>query len=162
MGCSKVQEKTSNSPGRYSASLLEVTADKGKGFYKDGFIHHDRKMKQTVIGTYVHGIFDNQVFRRTILDLAAEMFDIKLESKAKAGRGYLFIVIDPSVFIDINKFKQNVSDRIAEIKAGRKAEGIGEIFIPGEKSQRTKEENLKNGYIEVEDKVIEELKELSK
>ena len=94
--------------------------------------------------------------------LTKEMFDIKLESKAKAGRGYLFIVIDPSVFIDLNKFKQNVSDRINEIKQGRKAEGVSEIFVPGEKSERTKQENLKNGYMEIQDKVIEELKELSK
>jgi LDH2 family malate/lactate/ureidoglycolate dehydrogenase len=88
------------------------------------------------------------------------MFNLKLEDKTKVCRGYLFIVIDPSVFGELSVFKQNVSDLIKKIKSSRKAKGVKEIFIPGERSQRTKEENLKKGYLEVDDKIIKELKEL--
>ena len=48
-----------------------------------------------------------------------------------------------------------------EIKALKKADGVEEIFLPGERSGRKAEENAANG-IEVPQPVYEELLELGK
>ena len=49
----------------------------------------------------------------------------------------------------------------AQIKALKKADGVEEIFLPGERSGRKAEENAANG-IEVPQPVYEELLELGK
>jgi LDH2 family malate/lactate/ureidoglycolate dehydrogenase len=81
-----------------------------------------------------------------------------LEEKGK--RGFFFLAFNPGAFEDINKFKDNVSKLIEEIKSKRKEEGVEEIFVPGERSERLKNENLKKEFIEIDDKIIEEIKAL--
>jgi L-2-hydroxycarboxylate dehydrogenase (NAD+) len=76
----------------------------------------------------------------------------------KTNRGFLFIVMDPSVFIDLKSFKENTKQIVKKIKNSRKAKGIDEIFVPGERSERIKRENLKNGYLEIDKKIIDEIK----
>ncbi|MCK4327494.1 MAG: Ldh family oxidoreductase [Candidatus Diapherotrites archaeon] len=78
----------------------------------------------------------------------------------KTGRGFLFQVIDPEAFAGRDEFEEKVSRLVEEVKASRKAEGVEEIFVPGEKSARKKRENLKNGFIEVDDALWEELSSL--
>ena len=73
------------------------------------------------------------------------------------GRGFLFIFIDPSVFQDIDKFKKDVSFLIQKIKNSRKENGVDEIFFPGEHSERTKEENMKKDYLELDERIINEI-----
>ena len=75
-------------------------------------------------------------------------------------RGYFFIIVDPSKFIGLDKFKANVEQLKKRIKEARKASGVDEIFLPGEHSDRIKEENLKKGYLEIDDKIVEEIKNL--
>jgi len=80
------------------------------------------------------------------------------ENDDKPGRGFIFIVIDPSIFSDIKAFKSNVKEVVNKMKSGRKAKGVDEIFFPGEKDERTKQENLERGYLEIDKRIIDEIK----
>jgi len=41
-----------------------------------------------------------------------------------------------------------------------KAKGVKEILTPGEKEEKSMKEKMQEGYLEVEDKIIEEIKKL--
>ncbi|UCD04381.1 MAG: Ldh family oxidoreductase [Candidatus Woesearchaeota archaeon] len=94
--------------------------------------------------------------------LAGAFIRAKMGSRIKDGldRGYLFLVIDPKIFVDVNTFKKEVSDLFEEVKSAKKAEGFDEILIPGEHAKRLMDENLKKGYLEVDDKIIKEIRSL--
>lgn len=75
-------------------------------------------------------------------------------------RGAVFIAINPESFTNLEEFKRKNSELIKQIKSSRKAKDINEILIPGESSRRKRGENLKKGYIEVNENVIESIKKL--
>lgn len=91
--------------------------------------------------------------------LTKTLFDIDHKEEGKANRGFMFIVIDPASFGDVGAFKKRVSKLINEIKSCRK-DGVDEIFVPGERSERTKQENLSRGFVEIDDKFMEDLEAL--
>lgn len=72
--------------------------------------------------------------------------------------GNLVIAISPEIFLDTNEFKTRVSKIIEQVKSARKIDGVEEIFIPGERGNEFKEDNLKHGEIEIEDNLLEKLK----
>jgi LDH2 family malate/lactate/ureidoglycolate dehydrogenase len=74
--------------------------------------------------------------------------------------GSLFIAIDPDLLVDVETFKANASDLINKVKQSRKANGIEEIRLPGEKSKALREEVNKTGLVEVEEAILKELKYL--
>jgi len=94
--------------------------------------------------------------------LAGAFVRAKMGSKIKGGldRGYLFIAIDPEIFVDIETFKEEVSELIKEIKACKKANGVKEILVPGEHAQRTIKESLKKGYLDVDENIIDDIQNL--
>lgn len=103
--------------------------------------------------------------RGSALALAIEiltkiMFKVNSKDKTKIARGYLFICFNPAVFQNLKEFKSDVSKLVRKIKRSRKAQGIKEIFVPGEQSQRIKEKNLKRNYLELDSKIIEEIQSL--
>jgi len=73
-------------------------------------------------------------------------------------RGAIFLAIDPSFFTDLDEFKKRNSELVSQIKSSRKAKGVNEILIPGERAKRKREENLRRGYFEVNDSVIENIR----
>jgi adenosylcobyric acid synthase len=101
MGSSLAPDEVLCGPDEYAISLLEVTADKDKNSYLDGYIYHNKRSKQTIIGTYVHGVFDNSLFRKMVIDLAAETFGLKLEEVRKPD-------------LDFQKFKESQYDHLAD------------------------------------------------
>jgi L-2-hydroxycarboxylate dehydrogenase (NAD+) len=71
-------------------------------------------------------------------------------------KGDLIMAIDPSKFVDINEFKEEVDDFIAEIK------NSGEnIFIPGDMEVRNVKKAKKEG-LPIDDKLYLQLKEIAK
>jgi len=92
--------------------------------------------------------------------LSKTMFGLGGSKENVGKRGFFFMVFNPAAFQDINKFKEDVSKLIKEIKSSRKAEGVKEIFVPGERSERLKQENLKKDFLEIDKKIIEEIKGL--
>jgi ureidoglycolate dehydrogenase (NAD+)/L-2-hydroxycarboxylate dehydrogenase (NAD+) len=78
-------------------------------------------------------------------------------------RGALFIIISPELFHNkLLVFKKKVTNFLNEQKNAKKKNGINEIFIPGEKGERRKNEILKAGFIDIDDKILEEVKKLRK
>jgi LDH2 family malate/lactate/ureidoglycolate dehydrogenase len=75
--------------------------------------------------------------------------------------GTLFLVLDPSVFVEVAGFKRAVSAYLAEIKGSRLAPGFDEILIPGERSFRTRRESLARG-VHVADNVWQNVARLAR
>ncbi|MFA5075867.1 MAG: Ldh family oxidoreductase [Patescibacteria group bacterium] len=88
--------------------------------------------------------------------LTRSMFKIE----PNTTRGFLFFCFDPQVFIPLGEFGGEIKKLIKEVKNSRKAPGVKEIFLPGEQSARIRKENLKKGYLEVDENIIKEIKEL--
>jgi len=106
------------------------------------------------------GGYKGYVLALTVEVLSRSMYGIPLDENVIGKRGFTFILLDPSKFGDLNEFKANISDLIKQIKSSRKAEGVEEIFVPGERSERIKQENLKKGFIEIENKIVDDIKKL--
>ena len=88
------------------------------------------------------------------------MFDIDIHNETKANRGFFFAFFNPEVFRPVDEFKESVSKLVDDIKNSRKADGVSEIIIPGEQGDKIKEENLKKGYVELDERIWEETKAL--
>ena len=90
--------------------------------------------------------------------LAGSFVRAKMGSRIKDGldRGYLFIVINPTIFVDIKTFKDEVSELIKEVKSSK-----GDVLVPGERAKSTMEKNLNNGFLEIDEKIVEEIKKLN-
>jgi len=75
-------------------------------------------------------------------------------------KGDLFIAIDPSAFGDPKMFREMVEAHVVEVKNTRRAPGVEEIRVPGERSFREKERRLREG-ISVGDGVWKQVSELA-
>ena len=71
--------------------------------------------------------------------------------------GTTFIAISPSLLMDIGEFTKRSSDLIEKVKLSRTKDGQA-IHIPGYDSESEIQEILKSGEIEIEEKIIEDLK----
>lgn len=78
----------------------------------------------------------------------------------EGGWGSLYILIDPSIFRNLNKFKDEVQKAIDTLKAAPKAEGIQEIYFPGEQSYVKRQKNLKNDEIKISEQLMNQLQAL--
>ena len=73
--------------------------------------------------------------------------DVGFASKGQhENTGFALILIDPARFRPIDEFKAGVDGYIRSIKTGTKAEGVKEIFLPGEIEMRKFEQFLETGY----------------
>ena len=95
-----------------------------------------------------------QIFAGALV--GADSFDNESENA-----GNLIIAIDPSIMLDENEFLTEVSRIQSVIKSARKAEGISEIFLPGERGDRLTQHVLKTGEIEIEENLWKQLLEKS-
>ncbi len=75
--------------------------------------------------------------------------------------GHLVLAIDPNLFGDRDEFIRKVTTLIEKIKATKKLPGVEEIFVPGEKGNRQTAGVRASGMIEVEDNLLEELREVA-
>jgi len=75
-------------------------------------------------------------------------------------KGELLIAIDPATFGDPALFRTTVEAHIAEIKAVKKAPGVEEIRVPGERSFAERERRIRAG-VPVEDGLWEQVGELA-
>ena len=57
----------------------------------------------------------------------------------------MFIAIDPAAFGDAALSAQRVAAYLPELKSSRRAPGVSEIRIPGERGHRLKKEAMRNG-----------------
>jgi len=75
---------------------------------------------------------------------------------APQGVGHFLGAVDVSHFIDADAFRAGVSAMAGEIKALRRAEGVDEVLLPGERSARSAEKKSVEG-VEVPEAVCAEL-----
>lgn len=71
--------------------------------------------------------------------------------------GTVFIAISPELLVGTDNFKKHASELVKKVKAGR-SKDTQKIHIPGYDSETTKQAILDNGEIEMEDKLINDLK----
>ncbi|HTI79340.1 MAG TPA: Ldh family oxidoreductase [Acetobacteraceae bacterium] len=74
--------------------------------------------------------------------------------------GYVFIAFKPDLFAPIDEYRQDVSRRIAAIKATPRQVGVAEIRIPGERSYATRARLVLEG-IEIDEKIYDALGRLA-
>jgi LDH2 family malate/lactate/ureidoglycolate dehydrogenase len=66
----------------------------------------------------------------------------------RAGiKGHLFLAIDPACFGNPAAFRESVRAYIAQIKGSRKAPGVTEIRIPGERAFAERARSLREGVV---------------
>jgi LDH2 family malate/lactate/ureidoglycolate dehydrogenase len=79
----------------------------------------------------------------------------------KQDVGHFFCLLDIDAFMDVGEFKGRMDEMIGKIKGCRRRPGVEEILVPGERSQRRVEENLKKG-VKVDPATLKELEQLAK
>lgn len=82
--------------------------------------------------------------------------------KSLGSWGNLVIAINPEIFVDKNDFQSNVSKLIDDMKNSRKADGFSEVLVPREMSEKKRENHLKEGFLEIDDKIIDGIKKWPK
>lgn len=72
--------------------------------------------------------------------------------------GNLLMAIDPELLTDRETFKKNISEMVQKVKATKKLPGVKEIYVPGERGNVLTRQRLDLGEIEIEDKLLDELR----
>ncbi|HAJ94671.1 MAG TPA: cobyric acid synthase CobQ [Actinobacteria bacterium] len=68
----------------------------------DGLLKFDRENKKMIMGTYIHGIFDNYIFRRAVVAVLKGFHNIRSDSAGSSIKSY-------------NDFKQSQYNRLADL-----------------------------------------------
>ena len=87
----------------------------------------------------------------------ASMYD---GSRRPQGVGHFFILMDIASFMEPERFRERIDSMIDALKATPRGAGVEEILVPGERSHRKAQENLRLG-VPLEDVVAAELRALS-
>ena len=77
--------------------------------------------------------------------------------------GGFLMLIDPSALGDLDDFKGQVDQLIADIESNKPAKGFKEVRVPGYRSQKLRQKQLDTGFVEIDEKVWKKfVKELDK
>ncbi|MFA7300807.1 MAG: Ldh family oxidoreductase [Candidatus Shapirobacteria bacterium] len=76
------------------------------------------------------------------------------------GWGSFYILIDPTIFRPLEDFKKDIDTAINELKNAPKADGFTEIYYPGEKSGKLREKQMSEGFVEINDVLLEKVKNI--
>lgn len=77
--------------------------------------------------------------------IGAELSQALAEGQGERRRGHLFIALDPAAFGDPALNAERTAAYVNLLKSSRKAPGVAEIRMPGERGQRLKREAQQNG-----------------
>jgi LDH2 family malate/lactate/ureidoglycolate dehydrogenase len=77
--------------------------------------------------------------------IGAELSKALAEGEGERRRGHLFVALDPAAFGDAAEYEGRTAAYLTLLKSSRKAPGVTEIRMPGERAQRLKREALENG-----------------
>ncbi|GAF23125.1 LOW QUALITY PROTEIN: (R)-2-hydroxyacid dehydrogenase [Bacillus sp. JCM 19047] len=83
-----------------------------------------------------------------------------LYEKEEQDVGQFFLVYKADLFVELDEFKQRIAQMATEIKANPRADGVEEIFLPGEREDMEKAKRLKEG-IPLSEAVVSELEEVA-
>ena len=80
------------------------------------------------------------------------------QQDSKKNWGHLIFAIDPELLVDKNEFQANLKSLITRIKRSAKLAGVEEILVPGERGDSILKDSVDSGEVEIEDKLLEELR----
>lgn len=80
------------------------------------------------------------------------------QQDSRKNWGHLLLAIDPELIVDRNEFKQNLRKLISKIKDSARLPEVDMIAMPGERGDSIMKEILKAGMIEIEDRLLQELR----
>lgn len=158
---------------QYSYGKLQVTRLKGQklpypgGFDQEGNLTDNPGEIEQTRRILPMGYWKGSGFA-VMLDLFSALLSGGLTTAEidRAGFGscgrccQVFIAIDPLKFNSAVFVENTINETIKQIKLSQKAEGVNEIYYPGEQSLKTRKENLEMG-IPVDDGVWVKVKELA-
>jgi hydroxycarboxylate dehydrogenase B len=94
-----------------------------------------------------------QGYRGYALGLLVEVMGTTLacydSTEDRPGNGVSFILIDPTLLVSRESYKENIEKLAAYIKSSRPADGVPEVLLPGEPEQQKRTKRLAEG-IEIE------------
>ena len=77
--------------------------------------------------------------------IGAELSRALEAGEGERQRGHLFVALDPAAFGDAALSERRTADYVSLLKASRKANGVTEIFMPGERGHRLRRMSLESG-----------------
>jgi len=77
--------------------------------------------------------------------LGSELEKALAAGEGERRRGHLFVALDPAAFGDPAVSAERISRYAAELKRSRKAPGVDEIYLPGERGQRNRQRFEREG-----------------
>ncbi len=95
---------------------------------------------QTFMNATISAILNGSNFGPNMIDLYETPEKIQ-------NSGHLFQCINIDAIDNLEDFKKRMDDAVAYIKAGKKAKGVSEIFVPGERSARNRERAKTEGIV---------------
>lgn len=156
-----------SSSSKISVGDILVARQEGKKLPKDVALDKDGNPTQDPVEALDGGVLPFATHKGSgmafIVELlAGALVDSSISKDAQWNWGAFFVLIDPSMFRPIEVFKKQVQASIKELKSLPKAEGVKEVYYPGERSQKLRLKHLKKGKFEISDKLYEELKGLER
>ena len=92
--------------------------------------------------------------------LAGALTGSRVVFSVEGGWGTFFILIDPTMFREIEEFEKDVKAGIRELKDLPRVNKNTEIYYPGEQSQIARDQTLKNDYVEIDNNLWNKLEAL--
>lgn len=89
--------------------------------------------------------------------LAGALTGSRCGCNVKGGWGSFYILFDPTLFRSLKEFKTDVQIAIDELKTLPRAEGVKELFYPGEQSGKLRKKHLEQGWFEFDDSLWHDL-----
>ncbi|MFN8532918.1 MAG: Ldh family oxidoreductase [Dehalococcoidia bacterium] len=65
--------------------------------------------------------------------------------------GHFFLALDPGLFIAREAFLERMDELVRYVKASDRMEGVGEVFVPGERGQRRAAQIIESGWVPLND-----------
>ena len=93
--------------------------------------------------------------------LAGALSGSKIGSNGTPFWGTFFLLLDPELYCNKNEFIGRVEKFKAEYKNSPVRPGISQKFFPGERSQKTYQNNRKTGQIDIDDNFFDRLEKIS-
>lgn len=93
--------------------------------------------------------------------LAGALTGSRVGYAVEGGWGSFYILIDPTLFRSLSKFRRDVDAGIKELKSAPKMRGFKEIYFPGEQSQSQRRALLKKGELEIENGLLKLVKQIA-
>lgn len=143
--------------GLIEAKTANKAMPDGVGYSKDGMPTNDpAEIMSGAIRTF--GGYKGSGLALMVQILAGALVRADSIKSGSENWGNLVMAIDPEIFTSSKTFIREVSSIIKRMKSARKAEGVKEILIPGERGQAFNSKVVSSGEIEVENNLLAQLR----